>query len=231
MTVKPTDGRDPRIKGASADYISEDSLTRERIVRVALALVDNEGLNALSMRRLGAELGVDPMATYYYIPNKEALLDAIVEAVIAEIDFTKDDPSAAPEDRIVCAAWAYGDALLAHPNALPLVFSRDPNTQTAMRPVEFLIGVLRDAGLGPIEAFAGMNAIAASVRGAVGMAADARHEPPGPEQLAGFGEQFPADDFPNLHAAVPSAPTSFERVFEFGIRALAVGLLSTASDR
>ena len=94
--------------------------------------------------------------------------------------------------------------------------------------MEFLIGILREAGLGPLEAFAGMNAIAASVRGAVGMVADGPHEPPGPEELAAFGERFPAEEFPNLHATVLSASTSFERAFEFGIRALARGLLSTA---
>src|SRR5208337_4377183 len=57
-------------------------LERERIVQTALELVDRDGLDALSMRRLGAELGVDPMAIYYHIPNKQALLEAIVEAVM-----------------------------------------------------------------------------------------------------------------------------------------------------
>ena len=75
------------------------SLTRQRIVTAALEIVDREGLAALSMRRLGSELGVDPMAAYYHIPNKDALLDAIVEAVMAEIDLSKDELSAPPEDR------------------------------------------------------------------------------------------------------------------------------------
>ena len=110
-------------------------LTRERIVSSALALVDREGLSALSMRRLGAELGVDPMAVYYYVPNKDALLDAIVEAVMGEIDLGIDDKSASPEDRIMCAARAYRDVMLAHANALPAVLSRGPRTPGAMRPV------------------------------------------------------------------------------------------------
>ena len=76
-------------------------LQREHIVSTALALVDREGLKALSMRRLGEELGVDPMAVYYYLPNKQALLDAIVEAVMASIDLSVDDPAKPPEERLL----------------------------------------------------------------------------------------------------------------------------------
>ena len=86
------------------------------------------------MRRLGAELGVDPMAVYYHVPNKDALLDAIVEAVMAEIDLTVDDPADPAEERIVCAARAYRDAMLAHANALPIVLSRGPRTPVADAP-------------------------------------------------------------------------------------------------
>jgi len=223
MTSVSTDRQGPPAEGATADRVRGDSLTHERIVQAALAIVDREGLNALSMRRLAAELGVVPMATYYYIPNKEALLDAIVEAVTAEIHFTQDDPSSSPEDRILCAAKAYQHALLAHPHALPIVLSRAPNSPASMRPVEYLMGILRDAGLGPIEALAGMNVVAASVRGIVGWMANGPHDP---QELAAFEEQFQADEFPNFHEAILSEPTSWEQAFELGIRALARGLLA-----
>ena len=74
----------------------KEPLSRERIVETALALVDAEGIDALSMRRLGAELGVDPMAIYYYVPNKATLLDAIVEAVMSEIDLSCPSPEPPP---------------------------------------------------------------------------------------------------------------------------------------
>jgi len=201
------------------------SLTRERIVRTALEIVDREGLAALSMRRLGAELGVDPMATYYHIPNKEALLDAIVEAVMAEIDLGSDDPSAPAEERIVNAARAYRDVMLAHANALPIVLTRGPTTPGAMRPVELLIGILRDAGLPPTQALAGMNAVAAAVRGTVAMVADNHGAPRTPEELAALSESFPAGEFPNLRELVLCPPDFLGSDFEFGVRALARGLL------
>ena len=206
-----------------------DTLTRARIVRAALEIVDEEGLPALSMRRLGAGLGVDPMAAYYHIPNKKALLDAIVEAVMAEIDLAGDDPSASPEDRIMHAAQAYRDALLAHVNALPIVLSRGPSTPEAMRPVELLIGILRDAGLPPAQAMAGMNAIAATVRGTVGMVAD---DPASvaSDQSASPGALFSAEEFPHLCEAALCSPDFLGADFEFGIRALARGLLAGGGE-
>jgi TetR/AcrR family transcriptional regulator, tetracycline repressor protein len=196
-------------------------LTREGIVTTALRLVDREGLKALSMRRLGAALGVDPMAVYYHLPNKEALLDAIVEAVMAEIDLTLDDPADPPEARILVAARAYRDAMLAHRNALPIVLTRGPATQVALRPVELLLGVLRTAGLPPQQALAGMNAIAAAVRGAAGMAAFMGARTQAPDLL----ETLP---FPHLREALLQAGDHFEYDFDFGLRALARGLLAQA---
>jgi TetR/AcrR family transcriptional regulator, tetracycline repressor protein len=206
-----------------------ETLTRERIVRAALTIVDRDGLAALSMRRLGAELGVDPMAAYYHIPSKEALLDAIVEAVMAEIDLGSDDPAALPEERIVNAARAYRDVMLAHVNALPIVLSRGPSTPEAMRPVELLIGILRDAGLPPDRALAGMNAVAAAVRGTVGMVASGPLEPPSPQEWADLAQRFPAGEFPYLREAALCSPDILGEDFDFGVRALARGLLESGT--
>ncbi|MFK4227585.1 TetR/AcrR family transcriptional regulator, partial [Streptomyces sp. NPDC019890] len=61
-------------------------LSRERVLATALELVDREGLSALSMRRVGAELGVEAMALYRYAPSKDALLDGLVEALFIELE-------------------------------------------------------------------------------------------------------------------------------------------------
>jgi AcrR family transcriptional regulator len=207
---------------------SPTALERKLIVAAALKIVDRQGLKALSMRRLGAELGVDPMAVYYHLPNKQALLDAIVEAVMGSIDLTVDNPANPPEERILAAARAYRDVLLAHVNALPILLAHGPVTPGAMRPVELLIGILRDAGLPPAEALMGMNLIAASVRGAVGM---------GPvhnmseEEFVAMWQALPAAEFPLLAEAVSSSRRTPEDIFDFGIRALARGLLGEAASR
>jgi AcrR family transcriptional regulator len=203
-------------------------LTREQIVRTALGLVDRDGLTALSMRRLGAELGVDPMAVYYHIPSKHALLHAIVEAVMASIDLSVDHPADPPEERVLCAAHAYLDAMLAHANALPILLSHGPATPAALRPVELLIAILRDAGLPPAHAFSGMNTIAAAVRGFAGILASGE-KIPSREELEAMVWNIPADEFPHLREAMPFVFQSADRGFGFGIRALARGLLAEAS--
>lgn len=197
-------------------------LERGQIVAAALRIVDRDGLKALSMRRLGAELSVDPMAVYYYLPNKQALLDAIVEAVMGSIDLSVDEPAKPPEERILAAARAYRDVLLAHANALPILLAHGPVTPVAMRPVELLIGILRDAGLPPAEALMGMNAIAATVRGAVGMGP--AHEL-SEEEFKAMWSALPAAEFPHLAEAMSSARHSFEGIFDFGIRAIVKGCL------
>jgi TetR/AcrR family tetracycline transcriptional repressor len=209
---------------------SREQLTRERIVRTALEIVDREGLAALSMRRLGAELGVDPMAVYHYLQSKDALLDAIVEAVMSEIDLGIDDPAAPTEERVLCAARTYRDVLFAHAGAMPILLDRSPSTPAGLRPVEALVGILRDAGLPPSQAVAGMNAISATVRGTVSMIAGRPIAPLTPDEIAAFAEQLPAREFPNLREAA-LFPPDVDADFEFGIRALARGLVASVGGQ
>lgn len=199
-------------------------LSRGKIVKTALALVDREGMAALSMRRLGAELGVDPMAVYHHLPNKEALLDAIVEAVMSEMELDLDDQEKCAEDRVFMAAAVYRNAMLAHPHALPIVLSRGPVTPASLRPVELLVGILREAGLPPAQAMAGMNIIAAAVRGMVCMTQDKTdfmHE-----SCEMLEKTFPANAFPHLRECAFNTESMEDSGFEFGIRAIARGLLA-----
>jgi AcrR family transcriptional regulator len=79
-------GRGPSQSRRASDRGRYGRLSRERVLASALALVDREGLSALSMRRLGAELGVEAMALYRYAPNKDALLDGLVEALYLSLE-------------------------------------------------------------------------------------------------------------------------------------------------
>ncbi len=121
-------------------------LTRGAVVATALAVVDADGLSALTMRRLGTELGVDPMAAYRHVSGKADLLDAIVEAVLAEIEI--------PERTGPWDAWFarlarnFRSTLLSHPHTLPVVSTRPPVTPAAWQPVEAALAVLVDGGFG-----------------------------------------------------------------------------------
>src|SRR5687768_17449668 len=73
--------------------MSPEPLSRPRIVAAAIDLIEREGADAVSMRRIAGELGVGVMSLYNHVPNKAALLDAVAEAVLSEIEFA-DDPDA-----------------------------------------------------------------------------------------------------------------------------------------
>jgi TetR/AcrR family transcriptional regulator, tetracycline repressor protein len=199
-------------------------LSRERVVRTALALVDAEGLEALSMRRLGAALGMATMAVYHYLPNKAALLDAVVEAVMAEIDLGVDDPSLPAEERLVNAAKAYGEALVSHSNTLPLLMVRGPVTPAGLAPVELMVAILRSGGLSLENAVAGMHMLAAAVRGYAAIMAREAADPEERDAEGLVALCLPAG-LPNLSEAAALPEQDLQAQFEFGLRAIAIGLL------
>jgi AcrR family transcriptional regulator len=200
-------------------------LSRERIATAALALVDTEGLAGLTMRRLGAELGADPMAVYRHLPNKSALLDAVVEAVMAGIDLGVDDPSAPAAERLMTAARAYAEVLVRHHNALPILLVRGPATPKALAPVELMVGILRSGGVPPEQAVAGMHVLTAAVRGYAAIIANERANPGGRDVEALVALASP-ERFPYLSEAAAQARQDTQAAFEFGLRAIADGLLA-----
>ena len=142
-----------------------EPLARERIVDAAMRIIDDEGLDALSMRRLGAELGVNPMAAYYHVPNKAALYDLVVDAVMTGVDTSVIDPAAPLADQLKLAARAYRAAILAHPHAIPVLAARSLRSAAALRPVEPFLGILFAAGLTADEALAAVDAVAQYILG------------------------------------------------------------------
>ncbi|MER7402954.1 TetR/AcrR family transcriptional regulator C-terminal domain-containing protein [Streptomyces sp. NPDC000070] len=134
-------------------------LSRERVLTSALELVDREGLSALSMRRLGAELGVEAMALYRYASSKDALLDGLVEALYLELEARlAAEPAAGPgastwRAELHRIARATYDVCLAHPQAVPLLATRMLALPLARRPAavlrdhERVLALLREAGL------------------------------------------------------------------------------------
>ena len=120
-------------------------LNQQRVLTTALALVDREGLSALSMRRLGTELGVEAMALYRYASSKDSLLDGLVEALYLELeerlaaDGDEDADWRAGLHRIARATYA---VCLTHPQAVPL--ARRP--AAVLRDHERVLTLLRSAG-------------------------------------------------------------------------------------
>ncbi|HEY6799153.1 MAG TPA: TetR family transcriptional regulator, partial [Agromyces sp.] len=76
----------PMSRGASPETERRAPLTRARVLRTAVELVDEAGVASLTMRRLAEQVGVEPMSLYYHVPNKEAILDGIVDLVFREVE-------------------------------------------------------------------------------------------------------------------------------------------------
>lgn len=206
----------PRTKG----------LTREVVVAAALEIVDRDGLDALTMRALGRELGVDPMAVYHHLPNKAAILDGVVETVLREVPL--DAPAGLPwTERLAAVARGYRNALRAHPNALPAVATRPDVTPAALRILDNALGILLEAGLDPPSALKAVHAASCFV---VGHALD--------ESGLGAGDEFSiaetaaaqqqlleSGDYPNLAAAaLAGEEIRADDTFETGLAALLSGL-------
>jgi len=112
------------------------NLTRVEVIDAALELVDAEGLDALTMRRLGSTLGVEAMALYRHVPNKDALLDLTVERMRSEMRLEEPLPHD-PAQLLEAIFVEYRRVLTAHPNMLPLATRR---TDTgSMSGLEYLI--------------------------------------------------------------------------------------------
>ena len=106
---------------------AKQNLDRDRIVAAAITFIDDYGLPGLSMRRLGGVLGVEAMSLYRYVPGRENLLDAVVEAILAEMESDEeilDTPQNGWQDFLQRLAHGIRRVALSHPKAFPLVASR-----------------------------------------------------------------------------------------------------------
>jgi len=212
-------------------------LSRERVLRAATSLADTDGLARLTMRRLGAELGVEAMAIYHHVANKSDLLDALADQVAAEVD---DPPPGVPwKDQLHHRAAATHAALLRHPWAAMLWVTQTSGVGPArLRQMDASLATLRAAGFPPTLLDRAFHIIQNHVLGhavqAVTFAAQA--SAPGRDlerAAADFLARPGLDTYPELVAHVhwhlehPSKESSFE----FGLdllldgleRALAVG--------
>lgn len=130
--------------GTGERSTSRRSLTKERVLQAAVDLADREGLGALTMRRLGAELGVEAMALYKHVANKEAILDGLVERVVGEIEIP--DESIDWKEAMRRRAISARDVLTRHSWAIGLLEERGAQGPAAMRYLDTILGKLRAGG-------------------------------------------------------------------------------------
>jgi AcrR family transcriptional regulator len=196
------------------------ALSRDRVLRAALDLVDRDGVDALTMRRLGRELGVEAMSLYGYVTSKGDLIEGVVELIFREMPVIVVGSPEPWQRRVRRHAGAYRDVLLAHPNAVRLVAGRPLVTEGTARFVDSALAELRSIGLDVHTADKVLSVIASFTLGHVS------------EQTgAGRSQTVPGDvldlrHFPNLAALATLAAAQHDDEFELGLDFIVAGIES-----
>ncbi|HEY8474484.1 MAG TPA: TetR/AcrR family transcriptional regulator C-terminal domain-containing protein [Natronosporangium sp.] len=194
-------------------------LNRQRIIDTATAIIDAEGLAALSTRRLARELRVQAPSLYNHFATKEEILDAVGDAIIAQVDLSMFGRDPWPQ-ALRTWARAYRAAFAAHPNVIPFLFQAPGRRPAALRLADAVYGALVDAGWPPRYA----TRIGATMRYFVAGSA-----------LGSFALGFPADpsiydgQYPHLtgaHRLRDHRAQVDEGAFELGLDALINGFES-----
>jgi AcrR family transcriptional regulator len=208
-------------------------LDRERVLRTAVAIADEDGIDSLTMRKLARNLDVEAMSLYYHVSDKDDILDGMVDLVVGEIGLpAKDDNWKAAMRRRGISAH---ETLSRHPWASSLMDSRANPGPAALRYYDSVIGCLREAGFSIAMAAHAFSAMDAYIYGfglqELALPFEGEHDVG--DVAAAILEQLPADESPYLvemiidHALQPGYNYASE--FEFGLDLILDGL-ETARD-
>lgn len=188
----------------------KQKLSRQLVLTKALEVVDEEGLEALTMRRLGQELGRDPMSLYRYAENRAALLDGVTELVLNELTIHPEDPDWKAQLRRI--AHDLRNLALQHPNVVPLLVTRPLSTPLGLRPLgtlrplEQILSLLIGAGFSPADALHVYRAYYGFLYGHIlNELQEFIVDPEENEVLLRLGlHRLPAKEFPRLRALAPA---------------------------
>jgi AcrR family transcriptional regulator len=201
-------------------------LSKERVLRVAITLADEGGIEALSMRKLAQELGVEAMSLYNHVANKDEILGGIVDLVADEVDLALDggDWKTAMRRRAISAH----EVLSRHPWATSLGMSTRTFGSARMRYADAVLRGLREAGFSEDLTYHGFHVLQAHV---IGYTLQERNLEFDAEELkevaATFLRDFPADEYPDLaeHVRQHVEPRdAHQGTFAFGLDLILDGL-------
>lgn len=209
--------------GADDRPIREGPLSREAVLDAAVVLVEREGSAALTMRRLGAELGVEAMSLYHHVPNRDAVLSGMAERLMSQL---QPPPAGAGwQDAGEWFARQLRVVATTSPQTFALTAMRPLRASAALEPVEALLAALVRDGATPAGALVAYRALASYARGyalaeVVGFTVDASTTD-GEEALAGLDHV----DFPVLGGRREELRgVRSDRAFDVGLQALIDGL-------
>ncbi|HET9310085.1 MAG TPA: TetR/AcrR family transcriptional regulator C-terminal domain-containing protein [Actinomycetota bacterium] len=228
-----------RNRKARAEAPPRERLTRERIIEAAMHIMDEEGLEAVSMRRVARDVGVEAMSLYHYVRDKDDLLDGVCAMVMCDFRYPDEDRPWIEVARDGAREWRR--VLRQHPNVMALWAERQrPMTELeALMPMEFALRVITRAGMDPREGVLVFNVLGGYIMGVVMMEVgamfsagtsrggktvdlDAVHAKLPDDEFARY---LSADQVPCLVAALPHlAECDPDEQFDFGLDLLLAGI-------
>lgn len=199
-------------------------MTRERIVDAALAVVETDGVDRLSMRKLAAELGIAPTSIYWHVGGREELLDAVVERYSSEL-VARAIRGRTPSARVIAVARQFRDDAIEHPELTTLAHERGLGATVALPLQLALARELTRAGLRGRRAGRAMRSILFTIGGFILLESRLGHVPPDRGSVALWRD---VDD-PSIDRGVLAemrGPADFDRVFDDTLGALVASLLA-----
>jgi AcrR family transcriptional regulator len=208
-------------------------LSEEAIVDAALAILQAEGLDAVSMRRLARALDTGASSLYVYVPNREGLLSLMFDRVIAEIELEPPDPSRW-RAQLHSLLLRMHQALIAHPGIAALTLTDPATTETMLAFIENLLGILLAGGVDVQDAAWACDTVVLLVTGAAHEEEMRRGNTDNPQQqideLYDLFTRLPPERYPliSAHATEMLAGDSEER-FRFAVDLIVDGLVARAT--
>jgi AcrR family transcriptional regulator len=205
----------------SAEAAVRPPLTYGRIIRTAITLIEREGVQALSMRRIGGELGVAAMSLYNHVPSKEAMLDGVADEILSGLELDAD-PGADWRDRVRDLAHAFHRTAHAHPRSMSVVLSRSMDWTRSLPVIEQMLTIAEQAGFAQETAVRVMRTFMSYVMGTLmreeGTTSTLRHIAMDGGRAA---ESVDPAAFPHVvEAARELLNPDFDADFDFGLELL-----------
>ncbi len=225
---------EPPWKPAPRGRPARAPLTQQAIVDAALRVLEHEGAEKLSMRRVADELGTGAASLYWHVASKDELINLLVDRVVSEIQVPSPDP-ARWEEQLKEWMLQARQVFKRYPGVAGLTLGRVPVGPNLVRWTEWLLALLRGAGIPDrIAAYAGdlggLYLGASAYEEGMPLPSPTGEDLPPEKILAmfrGYYESLPADQFPNVHAALDELFSGGpEERFELGLDVIIRGLAS-----
>jgi AcrR family transcriptional regulator len=203
------------------------ALTPESITEAAFGVIEDEGLQAFSMRKLATRLGCEAMSLYHYFPSKAHLMDALVDQAMGELASPPPDRPFGEQIRVMARSWrAMG---LRHPAFFPFVALHRLNTPRALAWLNATLGLFRSAGFPDREAAYHFRVLGYYLAGAI--LDETNGYAKGPSSVQVVTEEDLVRDFPDVSAVGRwFRPENWEAIFERGLDIVLAGIEGARKD-